>query len=136
MKRRLVFALLCFVAACRRDSAYDDAVRELRSGNLKAAERIIDSTERTPPFRLLKAELLLAQGDSEQALAVLSEPGAGDADLLVRRQVLRAEALTRLARYDAAARALDEAESLAATTGAGPGSALRSAIALLRAAFQ
>ncbi len=86
------------------------------------------------------ADLRARQGQVAEALPMLAEGEAilrqvADPMELGKLLCIRGRVELKRGAVDAARRALDEAEALATTTGAGPGSALRRAVAELRAAF-
>lgn len=87
------------------------------------------------------ADLRVRHGQVAEALVMLAEGEAilrhvADAMELGKLLCIRGQAELKRGAVGAAQRALDEAESLAATTGAGPGSALRRAVSGLRAALE
>ena len=87
----------------------------LRRGDLTSASRLLQMAPRDEVWRarltLARAELLLARGDGEGALPLLSSRAPTD-NLEGRRQMLRADALIKLGRTADAQAALDAADAL------------------------
>jgi CHAT domain-containing protein/Tfp pilus assembly protein PilF len=120
--RRLVMLLLligaasCSQPAARAAAAHDGIVADLERGDLPQAERRVreiaqdwQHAPRSPwywRFRLLNAEILLAQGKAAEALASVESPLAVDADerpLEARRLKILGHAALNLGRYEEAA---------------------------------
>jgi CHAT domain-containing protein/predicted negative regulator of RcsB-dependent stress response len=127
--------LLLFWTACVQphqtppEDFYQQALSDLRRGNLAAARNAIDKASalwadkpQSPwywKYRVLRAEILTDEGHSQEAVALLSsEPPAGPdfADLACRWKAVRVKALFRLRRIEEARALLDAAESLAIRT--------------------
>jgi CHAT domain-containing protein len=117
----MAFLALTF-ANCRRTESpqqrYEQAAAALLQGNPQEARRVVNLLPTADgswkrKFRLLDAEITLAEGRAEQALALLESPFA-ESELEARRLMLRGDGLVKLDRYDEARRALDEAAARAA----------------------
>jgi CHAT domain-containing protein/tetratricopeptide (TPR) repeat protein len=124
----IAIAIAC--AGCQRDPpfapdlAYQDARLKFRQGDLAGAfadaDRGVQEMERSDPpgswrFRVLKAEVLIWQGKSRDALALIAaDPPSGVArDVAARRIMLKGLASSSLQQFDDAERYLAEAERLA-----------------------
>jgi CHAT domain-containing protein/Tfp pilus assembly protein PilF len=130
--RRLVVLLLltgaasCAPPADRAAAAHDGIVADLERGDLPRAERRVresaqewQDAPRSPwywRFRLLTAEILLAQGKAAEAMASVESPLAVDADALpleARRLKILGHAALNLGRYEEAAGRIAEASQKA-----------------------
>ncbi|MCW5659217.1 MAG: tetratricopeptide repeat protein [Burkholderiaceae bacterium] len=117
----------------------DDAQQHLQAA--LAAHREVGNRRHEAAAIGALADLQVQQGHVARAVAMLAEGESilrevADPMELGKLLCIRGHAELKRGAVDAAQRALHEAESLATTTGAGPGSALRRAIAGLRAALQ
>jgi CHAT domain-containing protein len=122
----LVAAGACAPAAERAASAHDQARRDLERGDLQRAEQAARhqqaawSDPRSPwhwRFRLLAADVLIAQGKAADALALAGAAvtaGEDAAALEAQRLKVRGHAALNLGRYDEAAALLEEASRRAA----------------------
>ncbi len=145
--RRLAFLACVLLAGCARDAASPDqllrrAALEMRHGNLTEARRQVASaevrwTDSGSPwywrFRLLDAEIVLAEGRAEEARKLLAAPVPripDQASLEARRRMHLANAALKSADLSSATRLLDEARALAPPSEAG----LRLDIDVLRGA--
>lgn len=135
MTPRWILLLLLAAGSCARPSeraaaAHDRAVEALEQGDLKRAEELVLDNEarwrgdaRSTwhwQFRLLHAEVLLAQGKAAEAMALADTPLTVDgtlAPLEARRVKIRGHAAMNLARYDEAKNLLDDASRRAAAAG-------------------
>ena len=122
----------------REQGRWDDA--RLNFEAALAAHREVGNRRHEAAVIGSLADLLLRQGQVAEALVMLGEGEAilrqvADLMELAKLLCIRGHAELKQGSLDAARRARDEAESLAATTGAGPDSALRRAIAQLHAAI-
>jgi CHAT domain-containing protein/Tfp pilus assembly protein PilF len=133
--RRLVLLLLMGASACappadRATAAHDGIVADLERGDLPQAERRVresvrewQDAPRSPQywqFRLLAAEILLAQGKAAEALASVESPLTAEADALpleARRLKILGHAALNLGRYDEAAGRFAEASQKAEAAG-------------------
>jgi CHAT domain-containing protein/Tfp pilus assembly protein PilF len=127
--------LLLVAGSCARSSErvpefYDRALEGLERGDLQGAEALVVEHEpsfrgqpRSPwhwRFRLLHAEVLIAQGKAGDAIALVDSPvvvdDVEDAKALeARRLKVRGHASLNLGRYDDATRLLEEAADKART---------------------
>src|SRR4029079_8897838 len=100
---------------------YQEALLDLRRGNLVAAQKRVDDTSslwRDKPdsidywkFHALQAEILINRGGSKDALAVLEKDPPDTPELQSirgRLKIVRVKALVRLQRLDEARAVLDE----------------------------
>jgi CHAT domain-containing protein/predicted negative regulator of RcsB-dependent stress response len=97
---------------------YDQTVSAIRNGDLQKARRLatLQSGGNNVwrwKFHLLLAEVMLAEGQAEQALRLI-DVSLPDNSLEARRLMLRGDAFLKLDRYREAAQALDEAGERAA----------------------
>lgn len=131
MTARLLLLLLFAAGACApapesAASAHDRGVRALERGDLQAARQLARQHEelwldqaQSPwrwRFRLLHAEVLIAQGKAAEARALVDTPvdSGDDVDALeARRLKIRGHAALNLGQYKDAARLLDEASQRA-----------------------
>ena len=129
---RWILLLLLAAGSCTRPgdraaAAHDRALADLERGHLQSAEQLVRQGEeqwrgepRSPwhwRFRLLHAEILIAQGKAADAITLVDAPVAVDEDapaLEARRLKVRGHAALNLARYEEAARLLEEASNKAA----------------------
>lgn len=105
---------------------YAEAYSQLQSGDLEAALQLADKgfqqTQHTDPvwnykFRVLKAEVLVAQGkasDSLNALETDLPPQLAGGEFSVRRRIAQSRALCRLNKFPEAELRIADAEHLAA----------------------
>ena len=116
-----ILVLLLVLTGCARpspstDTVYKDARELLDQGNLKDAIAKIESGIAREPswrFRLLRAEALNLQGDSEGALRALDAPPPVLPEDRSRLALLRAQAAFNLSRNDQAEALLNEAQEIA-----------------------
>jgi CHAT domain-containing protein/Tfp pilus assembly protein PilF len=117
--RRLAF-LLVVLSGCARqsvDSIYQEAKSSLDRGELKSALAEADKGLRREPswrFRLLKAEILLSNGDAPTAIEVLRAADPPEsADLRARLAMHRGQAKYLLSDYAGSEIDLDQAREIA-----------------------
>jgi tetratricopeptide (TPR) repeat protein len=144
--RRLACLLFLALAACTShappDPRYDRAATDLRRGNLVEARREVTEamarwrdprTEWHWRFKLLEAEVALAEGKAVEARKLLAEPVPdvpNRTSLEARRRMHLANSALKTTDFKSASRLLDEAASLAPSRDA----ALRLDIDVLRGA--
>lgn len=133
MRRRWILLLIVFGGSCtggaaRSADAYAQALQSFQQGDLRQAQERVQrggAPWKDRPgsawywrFRLLEAEVLIAQGKARDGLQIADAPGPVDADqdaaaLEARRQKIRGHARLNLARYAEAGAILDDAARLA-----------------------
>jgi CHAT domain-containing protein/Tfp pilus assembly protein PilF len=107
---------LCGCARQSADSAYREAKAFLDKGELKPALAAADQGFRTEPswrFRLLKAEILLSQGDAHGAMDTLHAPDPDSDELRARLAMHRGQAEYLLSDYTASEADLNRARVVA-----------------------
>jgi CHAT domain-containing protein/predicted negative regulator of RcsB-dependent stress response len=118
----LVLLVAIGAASCRTwespQRRYELATAALRHGKLPEARRLATFRPKSDSgwssqFRVLEAEVILADGRAEEALRLLSGTVAEER-LEARRLMIQGNALLKLDRYDEARRALDESAKKAA----------------------
>src|ERR1700687_5553072 len=133
LRRRLTAtAVLLVSSACsntRNGSLHSKAESLLHSDNFAQATQLADralSTSRGQPlwfhrFRILKAELLLAQNQPEESLSFLDSPvpvpSPTTPELTAGYLYVRGYALSRMRRYNVAKPLLEDARGIAKTAG-------------------
>src|SRR5207302_10976982 len=109
-------------ASCKRlespQRRFEQATAALRHGKLQEARRLAkfrpkNDSRWNSQFRVLEAEVILADGRAEEALRLLSGAVAEER-LEARRLMIQGNGLLKLDRYDEARRALDESAKKAA----------------------
>jgi len=131
--RRCILLLILAAGSCaspseRAAAAHDRGLRDLELGDLQRAEHVVQQNEqrwrgqpRSPwhwRFRLLHAEVLIAQGKAADAKALVDAPVSVDEDasaIEARRLKIRGQVALNLGQYEEAARYLEDASRQAAS---------------------